>query len=241
MGTERTNGHRFEARGIGKIFEQGKSRLDVLKGVNLAIQPGEMVAIVGKSGTGKTTLLQILGGLDRPTTGSMTFNGEDIFSKDDAELSAFRNRTIGFVFQFHHLLPEFTALENALLPGMICGIDRKLNLARATKLMERVGLADRIDHKIGELSGGEQQRVALARAIIMEPALLLADEPTGNLDPVTGNNVFALIKEMNRDLGLATVMVTHNYELSAQMDRCLTLIDGVLVEVDDNNNPDRPD
>lgn len=231
-GIHTVNPHHFQARGISKTFEQGKTRLDVLKGVNLDISPGEMIAIVGKSGTGKTTLLQILGGLDRPTSGTMHFNGEDIFKKNDTELSGFRNRAIGFVFQFHHLLPEFTALENTMMPGMICGLDEKKIRDRALNLMDRVGLKDRISHKIGELSGGEQQRVALARAIIMKPALLLADEPTGNLDPVTGNSVFGLITEMNRDFGLSTVMVTHNYELAGQMDRCLTLTEGILVEAE---------
>ncbi len=224
--------HHFEARGISKTFEQGDTRLDVLKSVDLDIRNGEMIAIVGKSGTGKTTLLQILGGLDRPSTGSMLFNGDNIFNKNDTDLSNFRNRTIGFVFQFHHLLPEFTALENTMMPGMICGLNQQETRERAIRLMEHVGLKDRTEHKIGELSGGEQQRVALARAIIMEPALLLADEPTGNLDPNTGNTVFDLIKEMNRDLGLSTIMVTHNYELAGQMDRCLTLTNGVLVETD---------
>ncbi|MEN8136281.1 MAG: ABC transporter ATP-binding protein [Thermodesulfobacteriota bacterium] len=228
--TQNTNNPDFQARGVSKTFIQGPTRLEVLKGVDLDLTTGEMIAIVGTSGTGKTTLLQILGGLDRPTSGSMFYNNEDIFLKGDQKLSEFRNQTIGFVFQFHHLLPEFTALENTMLPGMINGMDNKKLLARAHHLLDQVGLADRTKHKIGELSGGEQQRVALARAIIMKPALLLADEPTGNLDPDTGNMVFELIRKMNQELGLITVMVTHNHELAKRMDRCLSLKEGLLQE-----------
>ena len=229
-GTKSDNSQTFKASGISKTFSQGSTRLEVLKGVDLEIEPGEMIAIVGTSGTGKTTLLQILGGLDRPTSGSIFSKGKNIFLKDDRELSAFRNQSIGFVFQFHHLLPEFSALENTMFPGMIAGMDKNETLTRATDLLDEVGLKDRAHHKIGELSGGEQQRVALARAMLMRPSLLLADEPTGNLDPVTGKKVFDLIREMNRDLGLATVIVTHNYDLAKQMDRCLTLKEGALQE-----------
>ncbi|MEN8142015.1 MAG: ABC transporter ATP-binding protein [Thermodesulfobacteriota bacterium] len=218
----------FCARAIAKTFVQGTTRLEVLKGVDLHLGQNEMIAIVGTSGTGKTTLLQILGGLDCPTSGSLFYNDEDVFLKNEQELSSFRNRTIGFVFQSHHLLPEFTALENVMMPGMIGGIGQQEILDRTHDLLARVGLADRTNHKIGELSGGEQQRVALARALVMKPSLLLADEPTGNLDPATGNKVFELIREMNQNLGIATVMVTHNHELAEQMDRCLTLQDGIL-------------
>ena len=189
-----------------------------------------MIAIIGTSGTGKTTLLQILGGLDRPTSGSILYKDQDIFLKNDRELSEFRNQSIGFVFQFHHLLPEFSALENTMIPGMIGAMEKEELLARATELLEQVGLADRFSHKVGELSGGEQQRVALAREMLMRPSLLLADEPTGNLDPVTGDKVFDLIRKMNQDQGLATVIVTHNYDLAKQMDRCLTLREGILEE-----------
>jgi lipoprotein-releasing system ATP-binding protein len=217
---------------ISKTFVQGARRLEVLRGIDLEVRRGEMTAIVGKSGTGKTSLLQILGGLDRADSGSIRYNGEELATKNDLERSQFRNRTVGFVFQFHHLLPEFTALENVMMPGFIGGQPLKEVRARAMQLLTRVELAERIDHKIGELSGGEQQRVAIARAMVMAPPLLLADEPTGNLDPVTGASVFALIREMNRDLGLATVMVTHNYELAVQMDRCLILRDGVLREIE---------
>jgi lipoprotein-releasing system ATP-binding protein len=220
----------IKASGISKTFGQRPTSLEVLKGVDLEIAPGEMIAIIGTSGSGKTTLLQIMGGLDRPTSGSILYKDQDIFLKDDRELSEFRNQSIGFVFQFHHLLPEFSALENTMLPGMIAGMEKQELRARATELLSQVGLADRFTHKVGELSGGEQQRVALARAMLMRPALLLADEPTGNLDPATGILVFELIQRMNRDQGLATVIVTHNYDLAKQMDRCLTLREGVLEE-----------
>jgi lipoprotein-releasing system ATP-binding protein len=220
----------FQARALTKTFVQGSTRLEILKGVDLDLTRGEMVAIVGTSGTGKTTLLQILGGLDRPTSGAMLYHQENIFLKGDRQLSEFRNQAIGFVFQFHHLLPEFTALENVMLPGMIGGMDHRQLLDQARLLLAQVGLAARTGHKIGELSGGEQQRVALARALVMKPALLLADEPTGNLDPATGNMVFEIIRKMNRELGLTTVMVTHNHELARRMDRCLSLREGLLRE-----------
>jgi lipoprotein-releasing system ATP-binding protein len=221
----------FNARAITKSFVQGLTKIDVLKGVDLSLGQKEMVAIVGTSGTGKTTLLQIMGGLDRPTSGSLYYQGEDVFLKSEQELSSFRNRTIGFVFQSHHLLPEFTALENVMIPGMIGSVDQQEILDQANDLLAKVGLANRTNHKIGELSGGEQQRVALARALVMKPSLLLADEPTGNLDPATGNKVFELIGEINQNLGIATVMVTHNHELAGKMDRCLTLRAGILQDV----------
>ena len=219
----------FVAKGIEKSFN-GKQLLEVLKGVDLTVRQGEMVAIVGTSGTGKTTLLHILGALDRPTSGSLFYKGEDVFLKNDAELSLFRNKTVGFVFQFHHLLPEFTALENVMLPGLISALSKKEVAEKAYELLAKVGLDQRTNHKVGELSGGEQQRVALARALIMQPAFLLADEPTGNLDPKTGNKVFSLIQEINAAMGLSTVMVTHNHELAGKMDRCLTLSEGKLHE-----------
>ena len=219
----------FIAKGIEKNFN-GKQLLEVLKGVDLTVKRGEMVAIVGTSGTGKTTLLHILGTLDRPTKGSLFYNGEDVFLKNDTELSFFRNKTVGFVFQFHHLLPEFTAQENVMIPGFISGLPKKELSEKAFSLLAKVGLDQRTNHKVGELSGGEQQRVALARALIMQPAVLLADEPTGNLDPKTGNKVFALIQEINSAMGLSTVMVTHNRDLAEQMDRRLTLRDGKLYE-----------
>ncbi|MBU1710344.1 MAG: ABC transporter ATP-binding protein [Proteobacteria bacterium] len=217
----------FLAKGITKLFN-GQHNLNVLCGVDLEIKKGEMIAIVGASGTGKTTLMHILGTLDRPTSGCLMYNGEDVFSKDDLELSKFRNTAIGFVFQSHHLLPEFTARENIMMPGLIAGKDKAQLKSVADDILDKVGLANRAEHKVGELSGGEQQRVALARALVMKPELLLADEPTGNLDPKTGRKVFNLIREMNTDLSLSTVMVTHNLELAREMDRCLTLVEGKL-------------
>jgi lipoprotein-releasing system ATP-binding protein len=223
-------GDYFRAVGIEKSYREGNHLLDVLKGVDLTIAKGEMIAVVGVSGTGKTTLLHVLGTLDRPARGSWHYQGEDVFKRSDAELSAFRNKTIGFVFQFHHLLPEFTALENVMMPGLIAERDRKELAADAMALLEKVGLADRSGHKVGELSGGEQQRVALTRAIVLKPALLLADEPTGNLDPQTGYRVFELIQEINAAFSLSMVMVTHNHELAARMDRRFNLAEGKLHE-----------
>ncbi|MEA3548557.1 MAG: ABC transporter ATP-binding protein [Thermodesulfobacteriota bacterium] len=221
-------GQGFHARGIVKNFFDGSSRLEVLKGIDLEIKPGKMVAIVGTSGTGKTTLLHVLGTLDPPDQGEIYYQGENVLLRDDRGLCRFRNQTIGFVFQFHHLLPEFTAFENTIMPGLIAGRNKEELTERGHELLNKVGLAERITHKVGELSGGEQQRVALARAVIMKPALLLADEPTGNLDPKTGNKVFELIQAMNEDFNLSIIMVTHNHELAGRMDSCLTLADGHL-------------
>ena len=220
----------FQAIGIEKYFEDVGNRIDVLKGIDLTLPQGEMIAIVGASGTGKTTLLHILGTLDRPTKGTLLYNDVDVLKKNDVELSDYRNKTVGFVFQFHHLLPEFSALENVMMPGLIAGQDRKQVMERAAEILVKVRLSERMQHKVGELSGGEQQRVALARAIIMKPLLLLADEPTGNLDTKTGYKVFQLLQEMSAEYSLSAVMVTHNLELAAEMNRCLTLTDGRLHE-----------
>ena len=220
----------FQAIGIEKYYEEVGHRINVLNGLDLHLDRGEMIAIVGASGTGKTTLLHILGTLDRPTTGTLLYGGEEVLNKNDIELSAYRNRTVGFVFQFHHLLPEFTALENVMMPGLIGGQEKTKMAEEAAAILEKVKLSDRIQHKVGELSGGEQQRVALARAIIMKPLLLLADEPTGNLDTKTGYKVFQLIQEMSEEYSLSAVMVTHNLELANEMNRCLTLADGKLHE-----------
>lgn len=217
----------FVAQGIEKIFNSFHN-LQILKGIDLHLKNREMVAIVGASGTGKTTLLHILGTLDRPTKGKLIYQNQDVFAKNDTELSAFRNKKIGFVFQFHHLLSEFTAFENIMMPGLISGANKKQLRHDAMDLLDKVGLADRATHKTGELSGGEQQRVALARALIMKPSLLLADEPTGNLDPKTGRKMFDLICEINNAFSLTTVMVTHNLTLASELDRCLTLADGKL-------------
>lgn len=218
----------LRATHLRKSFTMPGSRLDVLKDVNLELHKGEIVGIIGTSGTGKTTLLHILGGLDNPSGGNVFYLNQDIFKKKEPELCRFRNRHVGYVFQFHYLLPEFTAIENTIMPGLIAGLPRKELLEFGAELLERVGLEGRLHHKIGELSGGEQQRVALARALSMKPQILLADEPTGNLDPKTGQKVFDLIRDLNRGLALATIMVTHNRDLAGQMDRCLTLFEGKL-------------
>ncbi len=220
----------FSAQGVSKVYRSGDQRLEVLKNINLDLAAGTMAAIVGASGCGKTTLLHILGTLDRPSSGNLFFKSKDVFAKNDTELALFRNQTLGFVFQFHHLLPEFSALENVMMPGLINRKDRSEITADANELLNKVGLGHRTAHRVGELSGGEQQRVALARAMIMKPSLLLADEPTGNLDAKTGNKIFDLLQEINSSRAMSTVMVTHNEELAAKMDRRLTLADGVLHE-----------
>jgi lipoprotein-releasing system ATP-binding protein len=202
--------------------------VEVLRGVNMTMDRGEMVAVVGASGSGKTTLLQILGTLAVPTGGRLTYEDRDLTAAGEQELSRHRNRNIGFIFQFHHLLPEFTSLENVMMPGLINGMNRKELEGKALDLLDRVNLLHRKTHRSGELSGGEQQRVALARALIMQPSLLLADEPTGNLDSQNGRRVFDLLHSLSRSLSLAVVMVTHNEELARAMDRRLTLKDGVL-------------
>ncbi len=231
MGVNSNKTGKFHLQGISKNYQQGSRTIKVLSDLNLELAEGETVAIIGASGTGKSTLLHLLGGLDRPCHGKFYFKDQDVFSLNNDQLAKFRNKTIGFVFQFHHLLPEFTALENTMMPGLIANINKDKICQHAIDLLTRVGLGKRLDHRIGELSGGEQQRVAIARAIIMEPDLLLADEPTGNLDPETGEMVFDLVRELNRDLGLTTVMVTHNHKLASEMDRCLTLDQGQLQQI----------
>ena len=220
----------FQAIGIEKYYTDVGQQIDVLQGIDLQLHRGEMISIVGASGTGKTTLLHILGTIDQPTGGRLLYGGVDILAKNDTDLSDYRNKTVGFVFQFHHLLPEFTALENVMMPGLIAGFNRQKIADGAADILAKVKLSHRVKHKVGELSGGEQQRVALARAIIMKPSLLLADEPTGNLDTKTGYKVFQLLQEMSADFSLSAVMVTHNLELAEKMDRCLTLADGKLHE-----------
>ncbi len=218
----------LQATALCRSYRSGLDTIAVLHGVDLVVQPGEMTAIVGASGSGKTTLLQILGTLDAPDSGQLFFRGQELTGRSEPDLAGHRNRHIGFIFQFHHLLPEFTALENVMMPGLINGRSRTQLHERARQLLERVGLGERLGHRSGELSGGEQQRVALARALVMEPALLLADEPTGNLDAASGKRVFALLHDLCKNLGLAVVMVTHNMDLARAMDRCLTLADGRL-------------
>ena len=216
----------IEARALTKSFRLDQTEVHVLNGVSLEIARGEMVAVVGASGVGKTTLLHILGTLDRPTGGAVRFDGEDVFAKDDGALADFRNRKIGFVFQFHHLLPEFTALENVMLPALIRRQEREPARAAAEAVLKEVGLEHRLEHRTGELSGGEQQRVAVARALILRPDLVLADEPTGNLDTHTGEDVFKLMRDLNRAKGVTFVIVTHNEALSGQADRIIRMVDG---------------
>ncbi|MBE0617226.1 MAG: ABC transporter ATP-binding protein [Proteobacteria bacterium] len=219
-----------EARGVRKVFLQGSARLEVLKGIDLTVGQGECLAVVGASGAGKSTLLHILGALDRPTEGQVLFRDEDVFRRPDPELARFRNRHVGFVFQFHHLLPEFSALENAAMPIRIAGRSREDAEARAREILEAVGLGARLKHRPGELSGGEQQRVALARALALDPELLLADEPTGNLDHRTGEAMHRLMLEWNQRTGTTLVVVTHNRELAEAMDRIITLVDGRVAQ-----------
>lgn len=218
----------FIAKNLSKHFKSGDQRVDILKDVNISIYPGEMVAIIGASGSGKTTLLHLFGGLAQPDSGSIICAGVDLSGKNDTELARFRNTTIGFVFQFHHLLPEFNALENTIMPGLIAGTNRQELEDYGSTLLSKVGLTGQEHQAVNELSGGEQQRVALARALVRKPAILLADEPTGNLDPETGGKVFDLLRTLNKELNLTTVMVTHNYELAGRMDKCLVLKKGIL-------------
>jgi lipoprotein-releasing system ATP-binding protein len=213
-------------RNLTKEYVDGPRVVRVLTGLDLDIGPGERVAIVGESGVGKSTLLHILGTLDRPTSGEVWFDGEDLATKSDHELAHFRNREVGFIFQFHHLLPDFTAVENVMMPALISGTSRDAACQRATELLRRVGLAERLEHKPGELSGGEQQRVAVARAIIQEPRVVLADEPTGNLDPGTAAGVQDLLIELNMERRLTLVVVTHSTTLAGAMDRTLRLAAG---------------
>ncbi len=210
-------------RNLSKEYVDGPRVVRVLSGLDLEIDKGKRVAIVGESGVGKSTLLHILGTLDRPTGGEVWFDGENLTRKSDRELAHFRNREVGFIFQFHHLLPDFSALENVMMPALIAGTSTDAARRRATQLLERVGLAERLTHRPGELSGGEQQRVAVARALVQEPRAVLADEPTGNLDPTTGEGVQNLLLELNREHDITLVVVTHSATLAGAMDRTLRL------------------
>tara|TARA_B100000315_G_C14588955_1_gene594704 strand:- start:3548 stop:4216 length:669 start_codon:yes stop_codon:yes gene_type:complete len=218
----------INATNLHKSFHLNNTSIEVLKGINLKIPSGEMLAIVGASGVGKSTLLHLIGALDRPTSGIVEFNGERIFDQSDSQLAKFRNIHVGFVFQFHHLLPEFTAVENVRLPSLIMGESTDAATSHAIDTLKTFGLGHRLSHRPGELSGGEQQRVAIARAILNKPDLVLADEPTGNLDTQTGQDVFQLLRTLNQKQGTTVVLVTHNESLSVQADRILRMVDGQL-------------
>ena len=215
---------------LEKIYSQGPQVVPVLKDINLKILAGEQIAIVGSSGSGKTTLLNLLGGLDLPTAGKVTIADKDLARVSETERGLLRNKYLGFVYQFHHLLGEFTALENVSMPLLIAGMSSKAAAAKAAAMLERVGLADRMDHKPSELSGGERQRVAIARALVTEPSCVLLDEPTGNLDRGTAVEIHKLMSELNSSLGISFIVVTHDEELANSMQRKLTLADGVLHE-----------
>lgn len=218
----------LQARGIHKAFQSTKTPIVILDAMDLTLRPGETLAVVGASGIGKSTLLHILGTLDQPDSGVLLFQGEDILRFNEQRLARFRNRSLGFVFQFHHLLPEFSALENTFMPALIQGVEKDQAAQMATTILKRVGLAERIHHKAADLSGGEQQRVALARALVLHPPLLLADEPTGNLDKQNSDQVHRLLLELNQELGMAMVVVTHNMALASYMERQATIVDGRL-------------
>jgi lipoprotein-releasing system ATP-binding protein len=219
----------LEARDLRRSFPQGAGELTVLDGVSLAIACGERVAILGASGSGKSTLLQLLGGLDRPSAGSVWVDGQDLATLDERARGELRNRVIGFVYQFHHLLPEFSALENVAMPLLVRRMPAAAARAAAAAMLERVGLSQRLEHRPAELSGGERQRAAVARALVTHPRLVLADEPTGNLDGANADAVFRLLLDLNREFGTALVVVTHDLNRAARMDRSLRLEDGVLV------------
>lgn len=216
----------IEASHITKSFKTEAGELTVLKGLDFSVQAGEMVGIIGASGAGKSTLLHILGTLDRPTSGAVFFDGSDVLSMDENHLAGFRNKSIGFVFQFHHLLPEFTAIENVMFPGLISGRDQAETEKSAGLLLDELGLSGRTHHRPGELSGGEQQRVAVARALIQNPRIVLADEPTGNLDTATGRDLFELFVDLNKKRNITFVIVTHNLSLSNRCHRVLEMADG---------------
>lgn len=215
---------------LHKTYKMGKSFIKVLKGLNFEVLDGEIIAIIGPSGVGKSTLLHILGALDRPTKGQVMMGRDDIFTLKDDQLALFRSREIGFVFQFHHLLPEFSALENVMLPAMIVNGNDKNIKEKAMRRLDEVGLSDRYEHRPGELSGGEQQRVAVARALINSPKLLLADEPSGNLDRTAGQSLHRLFWDLNNRTNQTIIIVTHNLELAKKADRKIELLDGKIVE-----------
>ena len=222
----------LQVKELYKHFGSGKRRVDVLRGIDLTLEGQESVAVVGASGVGKSTLLHILGTLERPSDGEVTYGGVNVFDFHEQQLAAYRNRTIGFVFQFHHLLSEFTALENCMLPALIGRKNKKESKERAELILDLVGLSHRLQHRVGELSGGEQQRVAVARALVLKPKVLLADEPTGNLDTNSSRNIHELLLSLNQEQNVSLVVVTHNMELAGMMQRQLQMKDGLLNEIE---------
>jgi lipoprotein-releasing system ATP-binding protein len=230
MSENHKNDRLVEIRGLSRSFAMGDGTIEVLDGLDLDIDEGDRIAIVGQSGVGKSTLLHILGTLDHPTSGTLRFRGENVFDRSRESLADLRGRFLGFVFQFHHLLPEFSAIENVMMPGLIQGIDRAEMRVRGETILLDVGLAHRVDQAVGKLSGGERQRVAVARALVLDPPLVLADEPTGNLDPATGDQVAELLFEMNRTRGTTLVVVTHSKRMADQLGRVLVLNEGRLHE-----------
>ncbi len=221
----------IEAQFLDKSFFQDKKKVEILKDLNLVVEKGEVLNILGASGAGKSTLLHILGALDHPTNGKVLYDGKDIFLLNERDVASFRNKRIGFVFQFHHLLSEFTALENTMMPGLVLGMSRQESEQKAHEILKRLGLENRHNHKPGELSGGEQQRVAVSRAVFLNPDVVLADEPTGNLDTKTGEEVHNLLMELNKELEITMIVVTHNLKLAEKNGRCLLLVDGKIEEM----------
>jgi lipoprotein-releasing system ATP-binding protein len=230
----------LEARGLSKSFVTGHGVIEVLRDLELRVDPGERLAILGASGVGKSTLLHVLGALDRPTSGVVEFEGHDLFGRRPDDLARFRNESLGFVFQFHHLLPEFTAVENVMMPGLLRGSGAAEMRERAEEILCEVDLEARLEHPVGKLSGGERQRVAVARALVQSPKLVLADEPTGNLDPTTGRRVADLLFELNQRRGSALLVVTHSLELAARLGRAVVLEGGQLREAPSGAPPLAP-
>jgi len=231
----------LEIENLSKSFETARGPIHVLRNLNLTVREGERLAILGQSGVGKSTLLHVLGTLDHPTSGRVLFKGQDLFGHDPEALARLRNRSLGFVFQFHHLLPEFSAVENVMMPGLLRAEAPESVRVRAAEILVEVGLAERLEHPVGKLSGGERQRVAVARALVEAPALVFADEPTGNLDPETGNRVADLLLELNRSRNAALVVVTHSRELAVRLGRAVVLEDGGLRELDLASQSSSPD